>query len=143
MISSFVSVIEDTKSLSLSEEKERSPQHKALNPPSMVTYYFETLKRLTVGIQLQNWSSIGIVETSPVTEWSDFQMVSYCQMIRLGSIAQISIDVVSTSIRYRWSWAQGSGVLLILNRREVGGTYVDQMSLDPLTARPHSLDSFC
>ena len=43
MISSFVSVIEGTKSLSLSEEKERSPQHKALGPPTLV----KTIIKLT------------------------------------------------------------------------------------------------
>jgi hypothetical protein len=39
MISSFVSVIEDTKALSLSDEKERSPQHRPQlsNQPTLVT----------------------------------------------------------------------------------------------------------
>ena len=38
MISSFVTVIEDTKALSLSDEKERSPQHKpSTNPSALVT----------------------------------------------------------------------------------------------------------
>ena len=46
MISSFVSVIEDTKSLSLSEEKERSPQHKTLNPPLMVAIFYWLIFKL-------------------------------------------------------------------------------------------------
>jgi hypothetical protein len=37
MIASFVSVIEDAKTLSLSDEKERSPQHQPSSPTNLVS----------------------------------------------------------------------------------------------------------